>query len=60
MADLVSSSDVVDLIYDVAQEQLGRKKPFFENLSNALKVAGEYQVIIILSQQLFVCILQMS
>ena len=34
MAELVSSSDVVDLVYEVAQDQMGRSKPFLENLSN--------------------------
>ena len=44
MAELVSSSDVVDLVYEVAENQMGRNEPFFINLSNALKVAGEYNV----------------
>ena len=60
MAELVSSSDVVDLVYEVAQDQMGRNKPFLESLSNVLKVAGDYQVIINSSLHFFVCILQIS
>ena len=47
MAELVSSSDVVDLVYEVAENQMGRNEPYFINLSNALKVAGEYNVSMI-------------
>ena len=52
MAELVSSSDVVDLVYEVAENQMGRNEPFFINLSNALKVAGEYNVKIFSRQYL--------
>ena len=45
MTDLVSSDEIVDIVYEVAKDQLGRKKNFVEILSKALKVAGEYQVI---------------
>ena len=45
MSELVSSNDTVDLVYDVAQDQLGKKEPFLDHLSHALKVQGEFQVI---------------
>lgn len=44
MADLVSSTQVVDTVYDVANEQQGRKKNFVETLSTTLNIAGEFQV----------------
>ena len=44
MADLVSSSQVFDIVYDVVNEQLGRKKNFIEILSATLKVSGDFQV----------------
>ena len=44
MADLVSSTQVIDTVYYVANEQLGRKKQFVETLSATLNIAGDYQV----------------
>ena len=47
MADLVSSTEISDIVYEVTRDQLARKKNFLEILSNTLKVAGEFQVTII-------------
>ena len=44
MADLASSTQVSDAVYDVANEQIGRKKNYVEILSATLKVSGEFQV----------------
>ena len=44
MDDPVSSDEISDLAYEVAKDQLGRKKNFTEILSKVLKVQGEYQV----------------
>ena len=44
MADLASSTQVSDIVYDVVNQQLGRKKNFIEILSATLKVGGEFQV----------------
>ena len=44
MVDLASSIQVSDAVYDVANEQLGRKKNYVEILSATLKVSGEFQV----------------
>ena len=49
MADLVSSTEIIDIVYEVVQDQLARKKKFLEVLSNTLKVAGEFQVTMIFS-----------
>merc|ERR1712018_1122168 len=43
MADLASSTKVSDIVYDVVNEQLGRKKNYVEILSATLKVGGEFQ-----------------
>ena len=46
MDDLVKESSCVipDLVFKVANEQIGRKRNFMVDLSNALMVAGDYQV----------------
>ena len=44
MDDLASSNEIVDLVYEVVESQVGRKKMFLEMLSKTLNVQGEYQV----------------
>ena len=44
MDDLASSNEIVDLVYEVVENQVGRKKMFLEMLSKTLNVQGEYQV----------------
>ena len=45
MTELVSSTEIIELVYDVAQEQVGRDKDFLDILSKALNVRGPYKVI---------------
>ena len=44
MDDLVSENAIVDVVFEVVKEQVGRGKNFVEILSKALKVQGEYKV----------------
>ena len=44
MDDLASSNEIVDLVYEVVESKVGRKKMFLEMLSKTLNVQGEYQV----------------
>ena len=44
MAYLVSSDEIVDLVYEVAENHMGRKKNFLDILSKTLKVQGDYNV----------------
>ena len=44
MDDLASTNEIFDLVYEVVESQVGRKKMFLEMLSKTLNVQGEYQV----------------
>ena len=44
MDDLVTSDEVLDILCDVAREQVSRSKPFFETLPKTLGVQAEYNV----------------
>ena len=44
MSDLVTSEAVLDLVLEVARDQVGRGKNFHDILTKALGVQAEYQV----------------
>ena len=44
MADLVSSDEIFDLVYEVTENHMARNKNFLDTLSKTLKVQAEYNV----------------
>ena len=44
MDDPVLSNEIVDLVYEVVEDQVARGKMFLEILSKALNVQSDYQV----------------
>ena len=44
MDDLVTSENVLDILCDVARDQVARGKPFFETVPKTLGVQAEYNV----------------
>ena len=49
MAELVKSTDVLDIVIDVTREQIAREKSFINTLAKVLDVLPEYRVSLILS-----------